>query len=188
MSHLAKNRIAEQCWASLSIAEYYWALLSIAEQCRASLSITEYYWALLSIAEHHWALLSITEHHWALLSIAEHWWAFLISENKRSSLRSQSWKNVTFLSSFQTSWNIFYLGRFFQDYCSENKEAGVVMMIMMIPIVCQIDDTKQSIRILVTRSHVLSLPIFYDDTNWRKSFFKLSFKSTENCWASLNIT
>ena len=73
--------------------------------------------------------------------------------------------NEIFFSNFETLWYIFYLGRFFQDYCSENKEAGVVMMIMMIPIVCQIDDTKQSIRILVTRSHVLSLPIFNDDTN-----------------------
>ena len=38
------------------------------------------------------------------------------------------------------------------------------MMIMMIPIVCQIDDTKQSIRVLVTRSHVLSPPIFNNIT------------------------
>ena len=73
--------------------------------------------------------------------------------------------NEIFFSTFETLWYISYLGRFFQDYCSENKEAGVVMMIMMIPIVCQIDDTKQSIRILVPRSHVLSLPIFNDDTN-----------------------
>ena len=38
------------------------------------------------------------------------------------------------------------------------------MMIMMIPIVCQIDNTKQSIRVLVTRSHVLSPPIFNNIT------------------------
>ena len=133
-----------------------------------------------------WALLSIAEHYWALLSIVEYCWELLRINVARFARKLEN--NEIFFSTFQTSWNIFYLGRFFQDYCSENKEAGVVMMIMMIPIVCQIDDTKQSIRILVTRSHVLSLPIFYDDTNWRISFFKLSFKSTENCWASLNIT